>query len=130
MTFDPMSELISNIKNAQTVGKQEIVISFSNLKKAILIVLKNRGYIANFKEIQSDKKRNIQVVLKYVGKVPAIHNLKQLSKPGRRSYVSCREIPWPKSGYGCVILSTSKGVLAANEAKTAGVGGEVLLEIS
>jgi len=128
MTIDPLSQLITQIRNAQAVGKKETVSPYSKLKEAILLILKKRNYIANYKIICEDNKKNISVSLKYNGKQPAILALKQISKQGRRKYVSCVRIPRPAGGFGLVILSTSKGVLASDEAKKIGVGGEVLFE--
>ncbi len=124
---DPIADMLTRIKNALQAKKEEVDIPSSNLKLRIAEILKEEGYIRDFKLIQDAKQGIIRVFLKYdeCGE-PVISGLKRVSKPGRRIYVSKDKIPRVMRGLGVAILTTSKGVMTDREARKMGVGGEVI----
>lgn len=127
---DPIADLLTRIRNAGLARHQKMDIPSSNLKVAIAEVLKNLGYIKNYKTVSDDKQGVLRIYLKFDEKnLPVIHEIKRVSTPGRRVYVGKDEIPKVKSGLGCAILSTSRGVLDDAAAREAQVGGEVLCTI-
>lgn len=130
MLTDPIADLITRIRNANMVYKEEIDVPYSNMKKAIVQILKEEGYIKDFEIIDKDNKKTIKIYMKYGrNKERAILGIERVSKPGRRVYVGKDEIPKVLNGIGMAILSTSKGIVTDREAKKLGEGGEVLLLI-
>lgn len=130
MITDPIADMLTRIRNAQAVKKLEVLIPFSILKFEIAKILKHEDYIAEFEKIEEDKFPQLKIILKYnENKASAISNIKRISKPGRRIYVSKNKIPRVLNNLGLVIISTSQGLMTGNEAKRKGVGGEVLCEI-
>lgn len=101
----------------------------SKAKRAILAILLSEGYIESFTVVGEKPKQEIEVVLKYIQKQSAVSGVKRLSKPGRRLYVSAKEIPQTLAGYGLTILSTNKGVLTDSQARQQNVGGELICKI-
>ncbi len=130
MLTDPIADLIARIRNANLVYKEIIEVPYSSMKKAIVQILKEEGYIKDFEIIDKDEKKTIIIYLKFgKNKERAILGIERVSKPGRRIYVGKDEIPKVLNGIGMAILSTSKGVLSDRTAKKLGQGGEVLLLI-
>jgi len=128
-TTDPIADLLTRIRNAILVGKNEIRVPSSKIKLVVANELKKASYLTDVK-IESAKPRDILVVtINKPGANSTIHEIKRVSKPGRRVYVSSIDIPKVKSGRGMVLVSTSKGVMPGHEAKKVKLGGEVLLEI-
>ncbi len=126
---DPIADFIIRIKNAHMARLNVVEAPFSNLKKSIADILVNEGYINSVK-VQGDMPfSKIVVALKYVGKQPAISEVKRLSKPGRRLYTASGAIPKTLGGYGITILSTSKGIMTDTQARKENVGGELLCQI-
>lgn len=123
---DPIADMLTRIRNAQLAEQKEIKISSSSLKKAVLRILKEEGYIENFQEELSGKKLYISLALKYFNGTPVISSIKRVSKPGLRVYKSKRDLPEVMNGLGIGIVSTSRGVMTERAAKAAGVGGELL----
>jgi small subunit ribosomal protein S8 len=127
---DPMADLLTRIRNAGMAGHAKLDIPSSNVKVAVVTVLKDLGYIKNFKAISDNKQGVLRIYLKYDENQEAvIHEIKRISTPGRRIYVSKDEIPRVKNGLGASILSTSKGVLDDVAARNAQVGGEVICTV-
>ncbi len=126
---DPISDLLTSIRNAQAVSKETVNLPFSNLKYEIVKILKREGFIENFEKKGRKMKKILEITLKYDGKIPAISGLKRISKPGQRIYLSWRKIKRVKGGYGIAIISTSKGWLTDKEAREQKLGGEVICEI-
>jgi small subunit ribosomal protein S8 len=132
---DPVSDMLTRIRNAQMVGHTEVVMPASRLKAAIAQVLKDEGYIEDF-AIQSkggDKggkdsgaKKELRIGLKYYAGRPVIERLERVSKPGLRVYKGREDIPRIMNGLGVAILSTSRGVMTDRKARADGVGGEIL----
>lgn len=126
---DPIADLLTRIRNAVLVGKNEITVPSSKLKKVVAEELKKAGYIAGVK-VEAAKPRDILVVtINKPGENATINEIKRLSKPGRRVYVSATDIPKVKSGRGIVLVSTSKGVVTGQEATKQRLGGELLLSV-
>ncbi len=126
---DPIADLLTRIRNAVMVGKNEITVPASKLKVVVAKELKKAGYLTDVK-VESAKPRDILVVtINKLGENPTINELKRVSKPGRRVYASAADIPKVKSGRGIVLVSTSKGVITGGEAAKQRLGGEVLLSV-
>ena len=132
MVTDPISDYLTRIRNAQQAGHRLVEIPASKLKKRITEILYEHGYIFKYKFDESaDKQGVIKIALKYdaATKSPVIKNLKRISTPGLRQYKGTGELPRVLSGLGIAIISTSKGVMTEKEARSKGIGGEVLCEI-
>jgi len=126
---DPIADYLTRIRNAQKAKHRVVDIPASNIKKEITKILKDKGYILNYKfEDDVNYQGNIKIALKYhpETKTPAIKSISRVSKPGLRQYCDSENIPRVLNGLGIAILSTSKGVMTDKEAQTQGVGGEVL----
>ena len=126
MMTDPISDLLTRIRNAQAVDKLNVLVPASKVKRAILKVLKDEGYIEDFADQTVGDKPYINVRLKYYAGRPVIERLDRVSKPGLRNYRGKDEMPKVLGGLGTVIVSTSKGVMTDRAARAAGLGGEVL----
>jgi small subunit ribosomal protein S8 len=127
---DPIADMLTRIRNAGLAKHQKCDIPSSTLKEALAVVLKDLGYIRNFKMISDEKQGVLRVYLKYGNdNTHVIHAIERVSTPGRRVYVGKDEIPVVKNGLGNAILSTSKGVLHDAAAREAQVGGEVLCAV-
>lgn len=127
---DPIADMITRIRNANFVDKRFVDIPSSILKKRIAFVLKSEKYIQDFIFIKDGKKNSIRIFLKYShdGK-SVITGINRVSKPGRRVFVGCKDMPRVLDGLGVSIISTSKGVLSNKTASKFGIGGEVLFKI-
>lgn len=127
---DPIADMLTRIRNAGMANHPKLDIPSSNVKVAVAEVLKNLGYIKNFKVISDDLQGVLRVYLKYdENNNTVIHEISRVSKPGRRIYVKHDEIPSVKNGLGAAILSTSQGVMDDVSAREAKVGGEVLCTV-
>ena len=131
MTFtDPISDMIARIRNAQLRILNTVEIPNSNLRAKILDVLKDEGYISDYKTISDEKSnKNLLVNLKYYNGVPVIKEISRISKPGRRIYTKADSIPKIKNGLGIAIVSTSKGIMTDNDARTKKIGGEIICRV-
>lgn len=128
-TTDPIADLLTRIRNAKMVGKTEIRVPSSKMKKVVAEQLKKAGYLTDVK-VEAAKPRDILVVtINKPGENSTINEITRLSKPGRRVYVKSAEIPKVKSGRGLVLISTSKGVITGQEATKQKLGGELLLKV-
>ncbi len=126
---DPIADLLTRIRNASLVGKNEIRLPSSKLKFTIAKELKKAKYLTDVK-VESAKPRDILVIeINKPGENATITEIVRLSKPGRRVYVGANEIPRVKNGRGMVLISTSKGVISGNEAVKQRLGGELLLKV-
>lgn len=122
---DPISDMLTRIRNAQRSSKVVVAMPSSKLKCAIAKVLKEEGYIEDF-AVDSDAKPELSITLKYYSGHPVIEQIKRVSRPGLRVYKGSDEIPSVMNGLGVAIVSTSKGVMTDRKARAAGVGGELL----
>jgi small subunit ribosomal protein S8 len=123
---DPIADLLTRIRNGQSARKSSVTVASSKLKTAILKVLKDEGYIADFSLGQDDGKPFLTIDLKYYEGRPVIDRIERVSRPGLRIYRSKNEIPRVLGGMGTVIVSTPKGVMTDKAAQAIGQGGEVL----
>ena len=127
---DPISDMLTRIRNAQLVGHTEVSMPASKLKASIAQVLKDEGYIEDFalrdKGGEGAARRELRIGLKYYAGRPVIERLERVSKPGLRVYKGTNDIPKVMNGLGVAILSTSRGVMTDRKARADGVGGEVL----
>lgn len=127
---DPIADLLTRIRNANQMHYKEVVVPSSNVKIEIVKILKDEGYIADYKIERGQVQDNIIIMLKYgKNKERVISGLKRISKPGLRVYAKKDEIPTVLNGLGISILSTSKGIMTGKEAKKQNLGGEVLAYI-
>jgi len=127
---DPVADLLTRIRNANSIGKKSVKAPFSSLKKNILRVLKEQGYITDYFPEMEGKKAVLRIELKYGPDGELIlRSVKRVSKPGRRVYSGAAAVPNVLDGLGIAVLSTSKGVMSSVEAKKMKLGGEVLCEV-
>ena len=127
---DSLSDMLARIKNAHSARKSITSCYKSNLNMNVLSVLKDEGYIRDFRDLEVRKGINsIQIDLKYFNGNPVIKNIKRVSKPGIRIYSKISDLPKTYGGLGISILSTSMGVMSDNKARQKNVGGEVLCEV-
>jgi small subunit ribosomal protein S8 len=129
---DPISDYLTRLRNAIKANHRIVEIPASNMKKAITEVLFEKGYILNFKFEDEGPQGLIKIALKYhpITKIPAIRELKRVSKPGLRKYTDAKNLPRVINGLGIAVLSTSKGVMTEKEAKREKIGGEVICYVS
>jgi len=127
---DPIADMLTRIRNANMVKQQKVDVPSSNLKVSLAGVLKNEGYIKNYKVMPDQKQGVLRIYLKYIDeKDPVINEIKRVSKPGGRAYAKSEDIPKVKNGLGISILSTSKGIMTGKQAQEAGIGGELLCTV-
>jgi len=126
---DPLSDMLTRIRNAQMAGKTSVEMPGSKLKAAVASVLKGEGYIADFVASNDAGKPRLAIDLKYYDGKPVIAEIDRISRPGLRSYSGKGELPSVRGGLGVAIISTSKGVMTDRAARAAGVGGEVLCTV-
>ena len=124
---DPIADMLTRIRNANTVGHETVEIPASKMKKAIAEILKEEGYIADFDIIDDNKQGIIKVTMKYgANKEKVITGIKKISKPGLKVYAKANDVPRVLGGLGIAIISTSKVVVSDKVARKMGVGGEVI----
>lgn len=127
---DPIGDLLARIRNAQQRGKSKVSTPASKMRERVLEVLQQEGYIRGFSVTQQGGgQAEIEIELKYFDGEPVIKNIKRVSKPGRRVYVSVETLPVVYRGLGISIVSTSKGVMSDSDARANNVGGEVLCAV-
>ena len=131
MSFtDPIADMITRIRNAQLRTLNSVSIPSSKLRARILDVLKDEGYISDYKISTGEKNNNfLQVNLKYNNGVPVIKEISRVSKPGRRIYTKADSIPKIQNGLGIAIVSTSMGIMTDNDARSKNVGGEIICRV-
>lgn len=124
---DTVADLLTRIRNANSAKHDTVEIPASNMKKAIVQILVDEGYVKSYSVTEDGKQGVIKVVLKYgAGKTPVISGLRRVSKPGLRIYTSVEDMPKVMKGLGIAIISTSKGIMTDRQARKENVGGEVL----
>lgn len=127
---DPIADLLTRIRNAQMVAKSTVSMPASKVKVAIVQVLKDEGYIDDFKVNTQAGKSELQIALKYYAGRPVIERIERVSRPGLRVYRGSQAIPKVQNGLGVAIVTTPKGVMTDRKARAAGVGGEVLCYVA
>ena len=123
---DPVADMLTRIRNANSAKHETVDVPASNLKKAIAQILVDEGYVKSFQVIEDGKQGVIRITLKYVKNERVISGLKRVSKPGLRYYASAEELPRVLKGLGIAIVSTSKGIMTDKKARAQHIGGEVL----
>ena len=130
---DPIADMLTRVRNALQRQHPTVSMPTSKMKVAIAEVFKKEGYIEDFQVVEEKPQNVLLLKLKYIGgrrdRSSVITGIERVSRPGRRVYVAKQEIPWVLSGMGVAVLTTSKGILTDQEARKAGVGGEVLCQI-
>ena len=126
---DPLSDMLTRIRNAQMAGKESVEMPGSKLKAAVAQVLKDEGYVGEFSLASDGGKPRLSIALKYYQGKPVIAEIDRVSRPGLRRYSSNDELPSVRQGLGVAIISTSRGVMSDRAARAAGVGGEVLCTV-
>lgn len=132
--IDPISEMLTKIRNAQKAGHGEVLIRPSKMKWSIAQILKEEGFVEDAFREKNENAERIRIKLKYyrvspTQKNPAINEIRKVSKQGKRVYVKSKDIKSVKNNYGLAIVSTSKGLMPGAEAKKAGLGGEYICEV-
>lgn len=132
---DPIADMLTRIRNAQSVNKTEVLLPFSGLKQAIAEILQREGYLRKVERVEgtgADAKRpQLRLVLKYLApKQPAIRSLVRISRPGRRVYATKDQLPVVLNNLGLAVISTSQGLMTNKQARKAGLGGEIICEIN
>jgi small subunit ribosomal protein S8 len=124
---DPVADMLTRIRNANSVGHEDVSVPASRMKRSIAGILKDEGYIDDFKLVEDDKQGMISIKMKYgVDNEKVISGIRKISKPGLRVYAKAEDVPRVLGGLGIAIISTSKGVISDKEARRLGVGGEVV----
>ena len=126
---DPIGDMIARIKNAQLRNHKKIELPSSNFKVKIADVLKNEGYIINYKTFSELNKSKLEILLKYSSGNPVISSIQRVSKPGRRIYAKAGSIAKIQNGLGLAIVSTSMGIMSDNDARTKNIGGEIICRV-
>ena len=130
MTSDPIADMLTRVRNAMLARHAKVDVPASKLKTEIARILKEEGYIANYKLTEEGAKKSIRIYLKYTpGNVPVIAQIERVSRPGCRVYVGSKDVPRVLGGLGINILTTARGVMTGATARKEGVGGEVLCQV-
>ena len=130
MSFsDPIGDMLARIKNAQSRSHKIVELPSSKFKIKIAEVLKEEGFIIDFKIMDDDNKKNIQILLKYNYGNPVINSIERVSRPGRRIFSSAESLPKINNGLGIAIVSTPKGVMTDGNARKQKVGGEIICKV-
>lgn len=125
---DPLSDMLTRIRNAQARSKADVTMPSSKLKVSVAKVLKDEGYITEY-AVSGDVKPELTVVLKYFEGKPVIEEISRESRPGLRAYASSNDMPKVHGGLGVAIMSTDKGVISDRAARAQGIGGEILCKV-
>ena len=130
MTSDPIADMLTRVRNALIARHAKVDVPASRLKMDIARILKEEGYILNYKVVEDGARKSIRIYLKYTpGNLPVISHIERVSRPGCRVYVGSQEVPRVLGGMGVNILTTPRGVMTGTTARMEGVGGEVLCQI-
>lgn len=133
--LDPISDMLTRIRNASQAGHAEVLVPFSGFKKKMAELLKKEGFVANTEVIEDESTRKkLRIILKYMknekgASLPYIQGLQRVSRQGQRIYAGKENIPFGRGKFGFSIISTSKGLMTNDEARKVGIGGEVICEI-
>lgn len=128
MFTDPISDMLTRIRNTAALSRTEVSVPYSNFKASVAEILKQNGYVADVK-VETEPRKNLILTLAEKNGELKVRELARMSKPGRRVYAKAGEIPRPLAGRGLVIVSTSNGVMSGHEAKKRGLGGELICRV-
>lgn len=126
---DPIADFLTRIRNSVQAKKKFVDIPSSKMKEKMALILKENGFINDFNTIEDNKQNILRIHLSYKNGIPSINGLEKISKPGLKNYVPSDKIPRVLNGLGIAVISTSKGLLTDKQAKSEGVGGEVICHI-
>ena len=126
---DPIGDMLARIKNAQIRAHKSVVLPSSKFKLKIAGVIKDEGFIIDYKSIQNDKKTILEIILKYNYGSPVISSIERVSRPGRRIFSSAQSLPKINNGLGIAIISTPKGVMSDVNARKEKLGGEIICKV-
>ncbi|MBR1884725.1 MAG: 30S ribosomal protein S8 [Clostridia bacterium] len=126
---DPIADMLTRIRNANTERHQSVDVPYSRVKKAIADILVEEGFVSSLEVIGENTKKTIRITLKYENKTRVLQGLKRISKPGLRIYANADELPRVLNGLGIAVISTSKGIMTDKKARKENVGGEILAYI-
>ena len=126
---DPIGDMLARIKNSQIRSQKKVEMPSSKFKTKIAAVLKEEGFIIDYKVEENDKKQNLVIVLKYNFGNPVINTIERVSKPGRRIFSSAQSLPKINNGLGIAIVSTPKGVMTDIDARKQKIGGEIICKV-
>ena len=127
---DPLGDMLTRIRNSLMRGRNTVTTPASKLRKRVLDVLQDEGYIRGYAEVEHmGGKKEFEIELKYFEGEPVISEIRRVSKPGRRVYSKIKDLPRPFNGLGIAVLSTPRGVMSDADAREANVGGEVLCQV-
>jgi small subunit ribosomal protein S8 len=128
--MDPIADLLTRIRNGSSAKHEKVDIPHSRVNEGVAKVLKDRGFIKNFRVVKDNRQGMMRIYLKYSSEgQPAVQNLKRESRPGLRKYVKAEKIPSIRTGFGMTIISTSKGIMSGDEAKEKRMGGEYICSV-
>ena len=125
---DPISDLLTRMRNAQMAGHTEVQVPNSSMKRSVLKVLEDEGYINGW-SATDELKSQLNIELRYHNGVPVMEEIKRVSRPGLRIYKECNDLPQVRGGLGIAVVSTNKGVMTDKKARAQGVGGEVICTV-
>lgn len=125
---DPISDLLTRMRNAQMAGHSEVQVPNSSIKRSVLKVLEDEGYINGW-SATDELKSQLNIELRYHNGVPVMEEIKRVSRPGLRIYKECNDLPQVRGGLGIAVVSTNKGVMTDKKARAQGVGGEVICTV-
>ena len=125
---DPISDLLTRMRNAQMAGHTEVQVPNSSIKRSVLKVLEDEGYINGW-SATDELKSQLNITLRYHEGVPVMEEIKRVSRPGLRIYKECDDLPQVRGGLGIAVVSTNKGVMTDKKARAQGVGGEVICTV-
>jgi small subunit ribosomal protein S8 len=126
---DPITDMLNQIRNAEAVGKTEVLVPLSKIKNEIATILSKEGFVGEVKKTTKGKVKILKISLKYENEIPAISGFKRISKSGQRIYQGFSELKKVRGGYGISIISTSKGLMTNKEARKQKLGGEVICQV-
>ena len=126
---DPITDMLNQIRNAQAVGKTEVLVPLSKIKNEVAGILSKEGFVGDVKKSMKGKIKVLKISLKYDNGVPAIAGLKRVSKPGQRIYQGVSEIKKVHGGFGMSVVSTSKGLMTNKDARKQKLGGEIICQV-
>jgi small subunit ribosomal protein S8 len=127
--MDPVANMLTQIRNAQAVGKKTVEVPYSDFTFEIASLLEKEKFLGKVEKKGRKEKKKIDIALKYKEEIPVISGIRKISKSGQRIYESCKDIKKVKGGYGIAVISTSKGILTDREAKKQKVGGEIICQV-
>jgi small subunit ribosomal protein S8 len=126
---DPISDMLTHIRNATAIGKAEVVLPYSKFKQSLGEILQSQGLVSSVEISEKGERKFLNVKLKYQDGRPVISGVKRVSKPGQRIYASAKEIPRTQNGFGVTILSTPRGLMSDMQARKERLGGEIICQI-